>query len=283
MRVYAAPAKLNLALHVYPPDGNGYHPLESLVQTIDWCDRLDVELGDDTVEVVDGPSIEDNIVARALDIARRVGSVPPLAIRLHKAIPIEAGLGGGSSDAAAALLAATDFGAVPAERLNELAAQVGADVPILLRGGTMLVTGYGQPTGEVPPLTDFALAVAIPEFGLSTAEVYRRWDQLEGPTGEVLPAADLPPELRGDMPIRNDLLPAALNLEPRLGDFLADLSAVWGARASLTGSGSACFGYFPSTDEAAAAASAVANIAVTTKAASLRPVGVERVATEHDE
>jgi 4-diphosphocytidyl-2-C-methyl-D-erythritol kinase len=275
MTTYEAPAKLNLSLLVSPPRSNGYHPLASLVQTIGWCDLLDVESGEGRDEL--DSDIEDNLVSRALVMAREFGSVPPLSLSLDKEIPTAAGLGGGSSDAAAALLAAADFGDVPRDALPSVASRVGADVSLFLIGGTLMMTGVGEVVDEVSPASGFAAAVVVPGFGLSTKDVYASWDRLEGPQGDEVVDGSLPPPLRGRMPMRNDLLPAALDLEPRLGDFMTDVSAVWGTTVCLTGSGSGCFGYFPSLDEASDAAAAVSHLTRDGRGAELRDHGVERV------
>lgn len=273
MRAYRAPAKLNLSLIVHPPRGDGLHPLESLVQTIEWCDRLEVALGEEGTDTLDA-EIEDNLVEKALRELRRTASVPPLSLRLDKEIPVAAGLGGGSSDAAAALIAGSDFGDADRSTLVEVAARVGADVPLFLTGGTLRMTGIGEQTDPARPLDDFATAVVVPDFGLATSEVYGRWDALEGPTAGSVPDDRLPPSLRGGMPIRNDLLPAALDLEPRLGDFIADVAAVWGTPVSMTGSGSACFGYFATSDEATDAAAAVSHLVAEGRGVALRPTGI---------
>lgn len=278
MNRYQAPAKLNLSLLVKPPRDDGYHPLESLVQTVEWCDLLEVEQGDEGTDTFDH-DIEDNLVERALAELRRQLAIPPLRLRLVKEIPIEAGLGGGSSDAAAALLAASDLVSVSREDLARVGARVGADVPLFFTGGTLMMGGVGDVIDSVAPLDQFAVAVVVPEFGLNTKEVYDRWDRMEGPEGSPVPDDRLPPSLRGGMPMRNDLLPAALDLEPRLGDFIAEVAAVWGTSVSLTGSGSACFGYFASPDEASDAASAVADLTRAGRGVELRSRGVARVDT----
>jgi 4-diphosphocytidyl-2-C-methyl-D-erythritol kinase len=274
MRIYEAPAKLNLSLHVRPPRGDGYHPLESLVQTIGWCDRLEVEEGEreDSLEIEGADlEVEGNLVLKAVAAVRATTEVVPMAMRLVKSIPVEAGLGGGSSDAAAALLAAGN----PSP---DLAATVGADVPLFLTGGSLVMSGIGDVIEPFePPLSGFAIAVVVPEFWLSTVDAYRRWDELEGPQGGAVPPGDLPPPLRDGMPMRNDLLPAALSVEPRLGDFMADVRAAWGTSVALTGSGSACFGYFGTPDEAHSAASAVSDLCREAKGVELRPHGVKRV------
>lgn len=273
MNVYEAPGKLNLSLLVQPPRSDGLHPLDSLVQTIEWCDVLEVELGEDGRDHLES-DIEGNLVTKALALSREFGNVPPLDLRLEKNLPVAAGLGGGSSDAAAALLAAHDFGQVAHVDLPAVASRVGADVPLFLTGGTVLMSGVGEEIDVVRRAEGFAVAIVVPDFGLSTSDVYRRWDEMEGPTGEEAPEAGLPPSLRGRMPMRNDLLPAAIDVEPLLGDFMADVRAEWAGSVFLTGSGSACFGYFATLDEAADAADSVSHVARTTHAASLRPHGV---------
>ena len=139
------------------------------------------------------------------------------------------------------------------------------------------MTGVGDDLAVVEPFTDFAVAVVVPEFELASAEVYQRWDRLEGPVGTPVPDERLPPSLRGRMPMRNDLLPAALDIEPRLGDFMVDVRAVWGVAPCLTGSGSACFGYFATLGEASDAAESVDGLAVVARGVALRDVGVKRV------
>lgn len=275
MTIYEAPAKINLSLLVSPPNDDGYHPLASLVQTVEWCDRLVVERaeGRDDYET----DIEDDLVTRALGLAREAGAVPPLRLILEKEIPMGAGLGGGSSDAAAALVAASDFGQVPKRDLPSVAERVGADVPLFLTGGTVMMTGLGERVAEVARAEGFAVAVAVPEFRLSTGEVYRRWDQLEGPEGDTVDDAALPPGLRGRMPMRNDLLPAALDLEPRLGDFIADVRSIWGTPVFMTGSGSAVFAYFATLDEAKDATGALSTRVGEARGVSLRHRGVSPV------
>lgn len=278
MSSYEAPAKINLSLLVFPPRPDGYHPLESMVQTIEWCDILEVETGEEGSDTLD-TDIEDNLVERALHELRAVGTVPPLSMRLTKQIPLAAGLGGGSSDAAAALLAGADLGGLDVD-LRQVASRVGADVALFLTGGSLMMTGVGDQVDPLPPVQGFAVAVAVPELGISTPEAYRRWDDLEGPEGAPVPDARLPPPLRGGMPMRNDLLPAVLDLEPALGDFMSDLTAMWGTPVSLTGSGSGCFGYFATVDEAAAAAAAVSHLARVARGVGLRARGVARARSD---
>jgi 4-diphosphocytidyl-2-C-methyl-D-erythritol kinase len=273
---YQAPAKLNLSLLVSTPTSDGYHPLQSLVQTVEWCDLLEVQRADEGNDVLES-DIEDNLVERAVSELRKVSRVPPLAMRLEKEIPVAAGLGGGSSDAAAALVAAADHGGPAQAVLTDVAARVGADVALFLTGGTLVMRGRGEQVEPVRLLQGFAVAIVVPDFGLATEHVYQRWDDLEGPEGSVVPDDRLPPSLRGGMPMRNDLLPAALDLEPRLGDFMVDVGLAWGTPVCLTGTGSACFGCFASLDEAADAASAVSGLVRESRGVELRDRGVARL------
>ena len=178
---------------------------------------------------------------------------------------------------AATVVAVRDLGRLVSDDMWALASRVGADVSLFLRGGTQLMSGMGDQLSPLKRLSDFAVAIVVPPFTLSTADVYGRWDVLEGPVGEVVPDPALPPALRDGVPVRNDLLPAALFLEPRLGDFMADLRSAWGGAVCLTGSGSACFGFFATRDEADDAVDHVAPIIATGQGASLRDVGVSEV------
>lgn len=272
MTRFEAPAKVNLSLIVRPPREDGLHPIDSLVQTVEWCDFLDVELGEGKDQL--DSEIEDNLVLRALAVAREFGDVPPLDVVLHKEIPVEAGLGGGSSDAAAALLAAARLGRLPVDEMSSAASRVGADVSLFLTGGTLLVGGIGEEIEQVEPVSDFALSIVLPPFGLSTSEVYRKWDELEGPESAPVSADRLPPSLRDRMPIRNDLLPAALAVKPEMGDFISEVSAAWSTVVCMTGSGSACFGFFPTLDEAVDAVAGVRQLIGDGRGVALRRRGV---------
>jgi 4-diphosphocytidyl-2-C-methyl-D-erythritol kinase len=279
MTLYESPAKLNLALLVGTRSADGYHPIESLVQTIEWLDILEVEEADEDLLVVQGADLdpEDNLVTRSLEALRAQGRVPPLHVRLDKRIPPGAGLGGGSSNAAATLAAVCDLARLPRSMAEETGPSLGSDVTLFFTGGTLLVTGVGESVEALPPLAGFSVAVAVPPFQLPTPEVYRRWDELEGPIGEEMLPRLLPPLLRDGIPIRNDLTPAAFDLEPELADFMADLRAQWGLQVAMTGSGSGCFAFFPDLDEASDAADAVSSRCRAAVGVDLRPRGVARV------
>jgi 4-diphosphocytidyl-2-C-methyl-D-erythritol kinase len=277
--VFQAPAKVNLSLLVGEPGRTGYHPIDSLVQTVDLCDLLTVDEADEDTFAVTGADLdeEENLVVRALRSVRDRVFVPPLAVHLAKEVPLGAGLGGGSADAAAMLLASTEMAGRPRSLAEELAPALGADVSLFLVGGTMLISGVGEQVDPRPPLEGFAVAIAVPEFELSTAEVYRRWDRMQGPVGEEAPARSLPGPLRDGMPIRNDLTPAAIDLVPALGDFLADLRERWDTTALMTGSGSACFAFFADLSEAADAARSAPEATRLAVGVELRENGVAEV------
>jgi len=266
-------AKVNLSLRVRPADATGRHPLRSLAQSVDWADRLALAAAEEdafTVAGLQAPPDESNLAWRAVEAVRGVAARPaPVSLSLHKSIPMAAGLGGGSADAAAALaLAADRFGIADRVR-DSLAPGLGADVPFCLVGGTAWVEGYGERIESLPALEGFWLAVAVPPFEVSTAAAYRRWDDLGGPQDAGVAGRDLPPELRPHEPLANDLWPAARSLVPELGDWAADLRRRWGRAVLLTGSGPGLFAFFPTASEAGEAAAAAGQ---TRGARACRPV-----------
>ncbi len=246
------PAKVNLTLRVGPPEGE-FHPLDSIVQAIPG-DVLHAEPADrDSLRII-GPHGEGleadsgNLVLRAVAALRDAGlDVPGIRFVLDKRIPAAAGLGGGSGDAAGALVAAATLFDLNAD-LEAVGAAVGSDVPALVRGGTVRMTGRGEVVTPVPFLGRFALLVFVPSFGLSTAAVYRRFDELGFPDGQEVFLA--PSALEDLLPLRNDLTPAAESLDPRITKHLAVLSSALDRPAMLSGSGSAMFACFPTLGEA---------------------------------
>jgi 4-diphosphocytidyl-2-C-methyl-D-erythritol kinase len=255
-------AKLNLVLHVGHPRADGLHPICSLVASIDLADEVTAEpkeSGDDTVECrgVAG----DNLAARALaDFRSRAGGeLPPLAITIDKRIPVAAGLGGGSADAAATLRIANTLAAEPLtqDELLGLATGLGSDVPAQLDPGHALVQGTGERVEHVtvPPF----FAVLLPDRnGLSAAAVYSEIDRLDGTRAELDPeplrrlATSPLAEIAASLD--NDLQQAALSLRPELGERLDALTAAGAFGAAVSGSGPTCFGLFPDRSSADTAA-----------------------------
>jgi 4-diphosphocytidyl-2-C-methyl-D-erythritol kinase len=245
--------KLNLSLRVLGRRPDGYHDLESLVVSLgqphDVLEAFAVPApGGVQVEVSgvevgeDVPSDHRNLAfiaaEKLLVRAGRSGHGVRLVLRKH--IPAGGGLGGGSADAAAALLAVRELLDVDIDDdgVESIAAEVGSDVPFCLRGGAAWMRGRGEVIDPVSLPSGLAFLVAIPPFRLSTPDVYKAWDKLGGPEAErSVPAprriAHLLPELV------NDLEPAAEALEPRVLEFRAALEAAAGAPALLAGSGSA--------------------------------------------
>lgn len=251
---YFAPAKLNFSVLLRSADTNGYHPLRSLVQALDWGDTVEFDSEDeDRLDVVgaDLPTDGSNLIWKAVDALDRTR--PRLAIRLVKRIPSAAGLGGGSSDAAATLRAMQELCKIKDDEVFDAASRVGADVSFFLTGGTAWMEGYGERITPLDTLAGFAVAVVVPPFELPTVDVYKRWDALGDPEGEEVSGRRLPPGLRSLGPIRNDLTPAAIDLRPELGDWLRDLSQQWDRPVLLSGSGPSVFGFFADEDEAGSA------------------------------
>ncbi len=280
MALFEAPAKVNLSLMVDGLDSSGLHRIDSVAQTVEWSDLLEVEEADADTLLVEGADLtgdEDNLVLKAVARARLETEVAPARFVLTKEIPVAAGLGGGSSDAAAALLACLDLSRLTVDDLRRIAPTIGSDVPMMLLGGTVRMSGTGEVLDQLLPLESFAVAIAVPPFELVTADVYRRWDQLDGPQSASIGNGSLPPSLRHLSPLRNDLTPAAVDIRPDLGDFMADVSRLWGRPVAMSGSGPSCFGFFADEDEASAAAAAVKGITRSWRGAALRRLGAVKV------
>ena len=271
-----APAKLNLALLLGERREDGLHELRSLFCPLSLADRIVVEeAGGGADEVVcpevDGP----NLVAVALEALRARGwRRGPLRVEIDKRIPVAAGLGGGSADAAAILRLAR--GAL--DGLSELAAGLGADVPSQLAPRFAYVSGGGEVVEPLPWPADFGLVLIPDQAGLETGAVYREADALGLARGagelEVLGASLREAAGTAASPLAyagvlvNDLEQAAISLRPRIAEALDALEELGAARALVTGSGPTVFGLFRDIVEADAAASALspryANAIVTT-------------------
>ena len=258
-------AKLNLVLHVGHPREDGLHPICSLVASIDLADEVTAEPRDFGADSVDCKGVPgDNLAARALaEFRSRAGrELPPLAVTIDKRIPVAAGLGGGSADAAATLRIANELAGGPLghEELLRLAADLGSDVPAQLDPRHALVEGTGERIERVD-LPSFT-AVLLPDTeGLSTAAVYAEVDRLDGTRGRLDPtpllaAAEAGPE-RLARALDNDLQQAALSLRPDLQDRLDALTAAGALGAAVSGSGPTCFGLFASRAAAEHAAAAL--------------------------
>jgi len=270
IKVYA-PAKVNFSLRVGSIERSGFHPLESLVQMVDWQDELSAAWWEDDVLEITGaadleggsadlPTGADNLIWKAAeafwlgqaDVRRR-----PMRVRLNKQIPTAAGLAGGSADAAAMLVALAGLTRRPID--HDGVAAIGSDVPFALLGGSARMEGYGEQLTALPPLSGFALVVAVPPVALSTPAVYREWDRLDGPTGPAFQGRSVPPSLR-EFDLVNDLYRAAISLAPELVDHREHLESLWGREVAMSGSGPSIFGFFSDFDEAEDAAVATSGM-----------------------
>ena len=258
-------AKVNLLLHVGPPRADGLHAICSLFASVDLADDLSIVPAQGPGDAVHCPEVDEpNLVAAALAAFRRDTGVdlPPLEVVISKAIPVAAGLGGGSADAAAALRAANELAGRPLDpdALRRLGAAVGADVPSQVEPRHALVTGAGE---QVEPLALPAMAlVLVPRGrGLRAAAVYAEADRI-GATRSRLDPERVRELARAPLEslvvaLENDLETATLSLRPALERPLRALREAGALAALVTGSGPTLFGVFPDRPAAVAAAARV--------------------------
>jgi 4-diphosphocytidyl-2-C-methyl-D-erythritol kinase len=286
--VRIAPAKLNLTLSVVARRDDGYHSLHSVFAPLGLADRLSLALGtgnDDTLHVtgIDAGPTAENLVLRAIAAARTAvgggwpggpASTPAIAARLEKRIPVAAGLGGGSSDAAAALDGALEaWGAeLDDDTRTRVAARVGSDVPFFLAGGLALVEGRGETVARLDGLHGTpGVLLVTPDVAVSTPDVFAAFDAIRthGDGAVRLTSVHLAEELRaklstadlvaraGAMTVANDLLPATALVVPALVPFRRGLSRLLGRPIGLSGSGPTLWALYASETEAAEAAAVV--------------------------
>jgi 4-diphosphocytidyl-2-C-methyl-D-erythritol kinase len=255
-----APAKLNLCLYVGPRRDDGLHEIRSLFEPLELADELRISEADDDEVICEGIEGPD-LTASALAALREHGwDGPPLRIEVSKRVPVAAGLGGGSADAAAVLRLA--MGEV--EGLRSIAAAIGADVPSQLQPRPCLVAGAGEVIEPAAPPGEHAVVLIPQAEGLATAAVYAEADRLGSPRGEaelevirrrLRDAVD-----EGGSPLDyrehlvNDLQSAAISLRPEIEEALRALEEAGAAHAMVTGSGPTAFGLYPTAEEAAGAA-----------------------------
>jgi 4-diphosphocytidyl-2-C-methyl-D-erythritol kinase len=265
-----ARAKINLSLAVVGRRPDDYHELESLVTFADCGDRLRLSTGSDFRVTTSGPFASDitgqNLLERALALLREIDPRLRLGrIELEKNLPVAAGLGGGSADAAALLRAVRRANPDRADALpwGEAALRLGADVPMCLYGRPALVWGIGE---ALAPLHLAALPAVLvnPRLPLATAKVFRALGARAVPAGRPPP---LPPAALADVDSvadyidvhGNDLEDAAIGLLPVIAEVKAALAALPGCRAAaMSGSGPTCFGIFVNRSQARAAAAVLA-------------------------
>ncbi len=271
MRLEArAPGKVNLCLFVGPRRSDGRHEVVTLLESVSLADELSIVTRDgDAPDEVRSPGVEGpNIVSRALrGLRARRWNGPPVAVEIAKRVPVAAGMGGGSADAAATLRLAQQLSPIAGSELQELSAELGSDVPSQLAPGLVLGTGAGERVERPEPLAPHAFVVVPLPHELSTAAVYAEADRLaltrtaanlehlrEELTAALSPGAQLPRGL-----IVNDLEQAAISLCPSIADAHAVVLDAGADHALVSGSGPTVFGLFWGAEtEARAEAAALA-------------------------
>ncbi len=236
-----APAKLNLFLHITGRRDDGYHLLQSVFMLIDWCDTLHIDVRDDGVIEREDLTVAlpaDDLVMRAAQSLRRAsGTTLGAHIAIEKRIPAQAGMGGGSSDAATTLLALNRLWGLnwPLSKLMPLGLALGADVPFFLGGHNAWIEGIGE---KITPIDvpSARFAVVKPNAGLETAKIFRHPELERATETATMSVFAVDPYGFG----RNDLQPVAQALCPEITEALQWLGS-FGLSSRMTGSGSAVF------------------------------------------
>jgi 4-diphosphocytidyl-2-C-methyl-D-erythritol kinase len=264
-----APAKINLALHVTGRRDDGYHLLDSLVVFTRFGDRLTPEPADTDSFSVHGrhaagvPADATNLVLRARDALRaRCGAArcPPVAITLEKNLPIASGVGGGSSDAAAALKALAHQWALglDGDELVRIGLPLGADLPMCIAARPLLAQGIGEKLQPLDGFPSLGLVLVNPGVAVSTPDVFSALEQRSNPPLPALPPRIDFHSLRGWLEItRNDLEPAARGLRPEIAEAIRALDRSGSGFSRMSGSGATCFGLFETGNVAKRAAAAI--------------------------
>ncbi len=268
-----APAKINLTLHVIGRRDDGWHELESLVVFSRSGDRLSLEPGPNLSLTVSGTgaaaagALDENLVCKAArNLAARVEGLRLGAFHLEKQLPVAAGIGGGSSDAAAALrlLARANDLSIDDPRLMDAARATGADVPVCLGVTGRMMMGFGEKLGPPLRLPPLMALIVNPRVPVETKPVFARMNIVPGTQTHFgghpnIPEQAEPEALYGLLrKSRNDMEAAACTIAPIIGDVLAVLGAAPGCKlARMSGSGATCFGLFADCKTAARAKKAI--------------------------
>ncbi|MFY9265195.1 MAG: hypothetical protein WAO61_07195 [Solirubrobacterales bacterium] len=281
----AAPGKLNLSLRLGPARPDGLHELVSLFDSVSLHDTLVAGPSNRNEDVVICPGvIGENLVTRALGACREAGLLTsaPLRVTIEKRVPVAAGMGGGSGDAAAALRLVAELAGEPLERFESIAFALGADVPSQLRPGTAIVRGAGERVTVVDiSAARRAYVIVAQETGLPTGEVFAQADRCGLAEASVVDREHTLAQQLSDPVdlatlgalVGNDLEPAILALRPELVTVPGALRAAGARFTGFTGSGPTCFGIFESLDAARRATAELA--AAGHRAFTAEPVGEE--------
>ena len=258
-----APAKINLTLRVLGRRADGYHELESLVAFADLADTLTLQMGSEIGLDITGPfakktgSAADNLVLKALaELRQRIAGLEAGRFLLEKNIPVAAGIGGGSADAAAALrlIARANKVALDDPRLAATALAVGADVPVCLDMAPRIMRGVGEVLSEPLDLPGLPVLLVNPGVSVVTRDVFNKFVGAQNQSGLAEVPRQLDPLIEYLQRHDNDLMPAAAACAPVIAEVIAALRGLPGVRlARMSGSGATCFALFGSRGEAAAA------------------------------
>lgn len=265
-------AKLNISLDVSSRRSDGYHDMVMVMQTVSLCDELTItKNGSGTVRAGSNlsfiPGDERNLAVRAAVLyLERIGETGQgLHIELRKSIPVGAGMGGGSADAAAVLRAVNRMydGRLSREELLDIAGETGSDVPFCLRGGTMLAKGRGELLTELPPMPECLYVICKPEFSVSTPELFKKFDQIHRhrhpDTAGLIKAledGELAQVCRRMYNVFEDVDDRRMRTVAAIKSALLDFGTLG---AVMTGTGSAVFGVFTDRKAAESAAAALKN------------------------
>jgi 4-diphosphocytidyl-2-C-methyl-D-erythritol kinase len=263
LRAYA---KVNYSLDVLGVRDDGYHDIRTVLQSISLADEVGIERADRGFSLIVEPEevcpVEENTVYKAWKLlCQRSGRELPVRARLEKNAPSGAGLGGGSADAAAALVGMNEmFGlGIGAGELRAVAAKVGADVPFCLSGGTMLGSGIGDELAPLPAPPPHFIALAKPPAGADTAKVYRAYDEAprksRGATDGVVSAVRAGALDSLGASVGNDLAPVSAKLVPEVERYASALLENGSFGASMSGTGTSVYGIFDAKEKAEAALS----------------------------
>ena len=252
-------AKINIGLNVIEKRVDGFHNLETLFYPVEAYDILEI-VESDTLKMfqygIDYPGeVMDNLCVRAYNLLKSEYNIPPVEIHLYKRIPVGAGLGGGSSDAAFTLKGLNDLFnlSIPDKKLWEYASMLGSDCPFFIYNKPMLGTGRGEILSEVEitDLSDYSIELVYPPYFVSTADAYRGIVPRNGRerNGEKFKEQSLVEMLKEPVEswkdnVTNDFEITVFNKIPQLAEYKEDLYKRGAVYASMSGSGSAMFGVF---------------------------------------
>lgn len=262
-----SPAKINLTLEILGRRPDGYHYIRSLIQPIDLFDEVRIAAGGGGEGIrIDASGIEipegsENLAWKAADMfLRECGLTLSVDIFIRKKIPLGAGLGGGSGNAAAVLVGLNKLtNALREEKILEMASEIGADVPFFIRSRSAAVEGVGE---RITVLRDFPLfyyVLLCPKLHISTEDIYKKWDELNvgqdmenanKAAGDIQNTVSMFKDANEAPPLINDLYAPAAELYPEINSYKKILSSMGAQSVMMTGSGSAVYALFKNEDQA---------------------------------